>query len=348
MLKLKKTSVAILLSTICHFPTAYALDEPPSPVNAKYVEPSITKPLAVNEKISHLYARNQGDGYILQRLSDKAYFFQRHHYATTFLVGDKGVLLFDPLERQGPYILEAIKKVTNLPVTAIVYSHAHFDHIGDAQFFKDEAKKNGIKLRIIASQKTADKLAYIKSKLPMPTEIVQWPNGKFKFGNQTIELHGFIHPAHTDDHAVWLLTQQKVLHAADLMNPDQLPFWRFGGSETFLYYEDNLKEAQQLNWKFINAGHGNIGSHDDFIFFFNFLTDLKKSVSNAMQSTKWGEGVDNPQMVNTHAAYMTAWYNTVSKKAVDELRPTYGKYYGFEYSTPSNAEMVALDLNEYK
>ncbi len=338
----------LLLGAIFHLGAAYALKEPPSPVNATYIEPSYTKPLAVNEKISHLYQRNQSDGYILQLLNDRTYFFQRQHYATTFVVGNKGVLLFDPLEDQGQYILTAIKKVTNLPVTTIVYSHAHFDHIGDAKKFEEEAKRKGIKLRVIASQKTADKLAYIKSKLPTPTEKVRWPNGKFKFENQTIELHGFKHPAHTDDHAAWLLVEQKVLHSADHMNPDQLPFWRFGGSETFLYYEDNLKETQQLDWKFINAGHGNIGSHEDYKFYFNFLTDLKKSVSNAIQSTPWGEGVNDPATVNTHAAYLTAWYKTVAKKAVDGLRQPYGKYYGFEYSTPSNAEMVAVALKEYK
>jgi glyoxylase-like metal-dependent hydrolase (beta-lactamase superfamily II) len=347
MLKLKLMTAALLLSTVCHLTLAHAMEEPPSTINAKYVEPSITKKLAMNERISHLYERNQGDGYILQLLNDKTYFFQRHHYATTFVVGKNGVLLFDPLENQGQYILQAIKKVTHLPVTAIVYSHGHFDHIGDAQLFADQAKKNGIPLRIIASQKTADKLAYIKSKLPMPTETVAWPNGKFKFENQTVELHGFKHPTHTDDHGVWLLVQQKVLHAADHMNPDQLPFWRFGASETFLYYEDNLKESQKLNWKYINAGHGNVGTHEDYPFIFKFINDLKKSVSEAAESTKWGTGVDASK-VNTHAAYLATWYNIVSKKAVDTLRPMYGKYYGFEYSTPSNAEMVALDLHEYR
>lgn len=346
MLNFKKISLAIMfISVISH--AAYAINEPPSPVNATYVEPSFTKPLAENEKISHLYGRNQSSGYILQLLNDKTYFFQRNHYATTFVVGKKGVLLFDPLEHQAEYILTAIKQVTNLPVTTIVYSHGHFDHIGDAKIFAEDAKRKGIKLRIVASQKTADKLAYIKSKLPTPTEKVQWPNGQFKFENQTIELHGFKHPAHTDDHAAWLLVEQKVLHTADHMNPDQLPFWRFGGSETFLYYEDNLKQAQKLNWKFINAGHGNIGSHQDYIFYFKFLTDLKKSVHNAILSTPWGEGVD-PVAVNTHAAYLTAWYHSVVKKSLDELRPIYGKYYGFEYATPSNAEMVALALSEYK
>lgn len=336
------------LGILTCFNTAYAAKEPPSTVNAKYVEPSVTRPLAVNEKISHLYARNQSDGYLLQLMGDQTYFFQRHDYAATFIVGKKGVLLFDPLEKQGKFILAAIKQVTSLPVTAIVYSHAHFDHIGDASVFVEDAKRHGITLRIIASQKTADKLAYIHSQLPMPTEVVPWPNGQFTFENHSIELHGFQHAAHTDDHAVWLLVDQKILHAADHMNPDQLPFWRFGGSETFLYYEDNLRESEKLNWTFINAGHGNIGSHADYQFVFKFLGDLKQAAAKAIQSTKWGDGVEHPEQVNTHAAYMTAWYNTISKKTVDALRPRYGKYYGFEYSTPSNAEMVALSLHEYK
>lgn len=59
------------------------------------------------------------------------------------------------------------------------------------------------------------------------------------------------------------------------------------------------------------------------------------------------EGV-NAVVVNTHAAYLTSWYNSVVKKSLNELCPTYGKYYGFEYAILSNVEMVTLTLSEYK
>lgn len=350
MIKLYKRHILNLLIVSGLMPftqNAWAFTEAPSIVQAEYVEASANKPLQQKQKIAELFRLNQTTPFILQRLTDRTYFFQRQSYATTFYVGDKGVLLFDPLEGSGEYLLTAIKQVTKLPVSAIVYSHAHYDHIGDAKLFVEAAKKADVQLRVISSSETAKKLAYIKSELPKPTERVSWPNGKFNFENITVELHGFKHAAHTDDHAVWLLAQEKVLHAADHMNPDQLPFWNFGGSENYLYYRDNLKESYALDWNFVNAGHGNVGSKEDYKFYFKFLTDLENATAAAMKSTSWGVNID-PEKVNNHAAYLIAWRTEVAKKATATLRPSYGKYYGFEYSVPYNASMVALSLSEYK
>lgn len=342
-----KLSVLLASSFLSLSQNAFALSEAASTVNAEYVKVSAVTPLKPKQKIADLFKLNQMNTYILQRLTARTYFFQKQSYATTFYVGDHGVLVFDPIEGGGDALLKAIQEVTPLPVTALVYSHAHYDHLGDAGLFLKNAKKNGVKLRIISSQASAQKLAYIHSELPRPNEIVSWPYGKFKFENLTVQLHGFKHAAHTDDHAVWLLEQEKVLHAADQMNPDQLPFWNFGGSENYLYYIDNLKQASALNWNYVNAGHGNVGSKDDYHFYLVFLEDLEKATTKAMKNTPWGINID-PLKVNNHAAYMVEWHKAISKTVTDELRPIYGKYYGFEYTVPYNADMVLLRLTEYR
>lgn len=89
-----------------------------------------------------------------------------------FYVGEKGVLLFDPVENAGEKILKAILEVTKLPVTTIVYSHAHADHISSAPVIVEASKKAGVKVRIISSDATAELLNRIKSKLPKPTETI--------------------------------------------------------------------------------------------------------------------------------------------------------------------------------
>ena len=119
-------------------------DEPPSTVNATYVEPSATEPLAPGAKLGHLFALNATQPYYLQRLTERTYFFGGGFYTTTFYVGDEGVLVFDPPEGQGEHLLQAIAEVTSLPVTAIVYSHGHADHMIGAPAILAAASAAGV------------------------------------------------------------------------------------------------------------------------------------------------------------------------------------------------------------
>ena len=337
----------LLLSDAASAEQVTPLPAAPSTVQAIYVEPSATRALQPGEKIDQLYTRNNTQDYVLQRLTQRTYWFQRQHYGTLFYVGDNGVLLFDPLESRGEQISKAIAEVTKLPVTAMVYSHNHADHIGDANGFAEAAAKAGVKLRIIASKATAAKMAFLKSALPKPTETVAWPSGSFKFEQLTVALHGFARAAHADDHGVWLLTGEKVAHLPDLVNPDQPPFWDFAGSESFAYYEANLEQLAKLDWTYLNGGHGNVGARADIEFYRMFLGDLKQAVGKALGEVAWGAGVDAAK-VNAHTAFLPAWLGAVAENATAALRPKYGSYYGFEAATPRNAEMVALAMFSYK
>src|SRR5690554_3623710 len=89
-------SIAIIAAISPAF--AQSPPEAASTVGATYVEPSATKPIKPEDKIDNLFARNMEQPYVLQRLTDRSYFFQRFFYSTTFYVGDEGVLLFDAPE----------------------------------------------------------------------------------------------------------------------------------------------------------------------------------------------------------------------------------------------------------
>ncbi len=332
-------------------PKASSADQPmpeaPSTVNATYVAASATRELAPGEKLANLYTLNRTSPYLLQRLTKRVYWFQSQYYGTVFHVGEQGVLLFDPLEGRGEFLRQAIAQVTRLPVTAIVYSHNHADHMGDARGFVEAATQGGIRLRIIASKATADKQVFLQSSHPRATETVEWPRGSFQFEDLTVQLHGFDRASHADDHGVWLLVQEKVAHLPDLVNPDQPPFWTFAGSENFVYYESNVRQLGSLDWVFLNGGHGNVGSKADIEFILSFLADLKKAVGKAMQESPWGEGID-PARVNAHTVFLSSWVATVARKATDALRPKYGEFYGFEVATPANAQMVAMAMFSYR
>lgn len=338
---------ALFLSVAAFAQQTAPVSEAPSTVQATYVEPSSTRMLQPGEKIAQLFTKNATQDYVLQRLTQRTYWFQRQYYGTVFYVGDKGVLLFDPLDGRGEHIRTAIATVTRLPVTAMVYSHDHADHIGDAKGFAEAAAKAGVTLRIIASKATADKMAFLKSAHPKPTETVAWPAGSFKFEGLTVELHGFERAAHADDHGVWVLVDEKVAHLPDHINPDQPPFWAFAGSENFVYYEANLEQLAKLDWTYLNGGHGNVGAKADVEFYRAFLADLKQAVGKALGEVAWGTGVDAAK-VNAHTPFLPAWLEAVAKNATAALRPKYGNYYGFEAATPRNAEMVAMAMFSYR
>ena len=283
--------------------------------------------------------------YILQKIGERTYYVQRYFYSTTFYVGDKGVLLFDAPEGRGKYLLQAIRDVTPLPVTALVYSHYHVDHIGDSPFWNDEAKKEGVNLRIIASKATAEKMQFMNSRLPVATQVLSKKDDQFKFEKQTIELHRFVKAGHTDDHSVWLLKQEKVAHSPDLLNPDQLPMMGFAVSDTLVYHDSNLRQVEMLDWKYFIGGHGNIGSHDDFKFQRQFLNDLRDTTIKVRKEESFGKFMN--KTANNHADFARAQREAIIKKVTEVLRPKYGHMYGYDASMPANIEMAIRLVGSY-
>ncbi|EPA8607317.1 MBL fold metallo-hydrolase [Escherichia coli] len=316
-----------------------------STVNASYVEPSAEKIISPSDKLNNLFEGNMSQPYILQKIGERTYYVQRYFYSTTFYVGDKGVLLFDAPEGRGKYLLQAIRDVTPLPVTALVYSHYHVDHIGDSPFWNDEAKKEGVNLRIIASKATAEKMQFMNSRLPVATQVLSKKDDQFKFEKQTIELHRFVKAGHTDDHSVWLLKQEKVAHSPDLLNPDQLPMMGFAVSDTLVYHDSNLRQVEMLDWKYFIGGHGNIGSHDDFKFQRQFLNDLRDTTIKVRKEESFGKFMN--KTANNHADFARAQREAIIKKVTEVLRPKYGHMYGYDASMPANIEMAIRLVGSY-
>lgn len=316
-----------------------------STVNASYVEPSAEKIISPSDKLNNLFERNMSQPYILQKIGERTYYVQRYFYSTTFYVGDKEVLLFDAPEGRGKYLLQAIRDVTPLPVTALVYSHYHVDHIGDSPFWNDEAKKEGVNLRIIASKATAEKMQFMNSRLPVATQVLSKKDDQFKFEKQTIELHRFVKAGHTDDHSVWLLKQEKVAHSPDLLNPDQLPMMGFAVSDTLVYHDSNLRQVEMLDWKYFIGGHGNIGSHDDFKFQRQFLNDLRDTTIKVRKEESFGKFMN--KTANNHADFARAQREAIIKKVTEVLRPKYGHMYGYDASMPANIEMAIRLVGSY-
>jgi glyoxylase-like metal-dependent hydrolase (beta-lactamase superfamily II) len=323
-------------------------ERPRSTVDALYVAVSAQKQLPPGAKIADLFELNTTRPYFVQRLTERTYCFGGGFYTTTFYVGDEGVLVLDPPDNQGANLLQAIADVTELPVTAIVYSHNHADHLLSAPQLVEAAKNAGVNdVRVIASTATDEKMQLLGTTLQRPTEKLSWPTDAFQFEDLTVEMHGFVRAAHTDDAAIWLLVEEEVAHLPDLVNGDQPPFRRFSESENFAYFRGNVNQLGSLDWVHLVGGHGNVASKDDIRYYNVYIDDLEVAVERAMQSTHFADVVELDGK-NNHAALMMPWLEAVVTGATDAMRPKYGQHYGFEITVPTNAEMVMMAKISYR
>ncbi|MGB8934158.1 MAG: MBL fold metallo-hydrolase [Candidatus Nitrosopolaris sp.] len=89
-------------------------------------------------------------GYLVEQIRDDLYWVTDDAYITMFLVTDNSVIAVDAPPTLGENY-QAIAEVINKPVTHVIYSHAHIDHIGSAGIFPRNAT-------YIAQQETAAEL----------------------------------------------------------------------------------------------------------------------------------------------------------------------------------------------
>lgn len=337
-------AAALLLATAAG--AQAPLPPPASTTGARYVEPSTTTLPQPDERVGSLLIRSLGNAAIVQKLGPRTWWAHKTFYNALFYVGDQGVLVFDAPQYRTEAILKGIRTVTDKPITAIVYSHFHADHIADVQLLLDDARRSGAKPRLIATTQTASKMKRLGSTLPLPTETVRWPDGSFRFENLQVQVHGFTHAFHTDDHSAWLLKGQGVLHAPDLLNGDQLPFLGFAISEIAVNLPANLRQVGAMKWDWLSGGHGNVATRADLDLYLRYFADLRAALKKASEEIDYFSFVD-PAKANNHAEFTAGWQAAVVDAAVEALRPQYGSFYGYTANTRANARFVLQVLDSY-
>ncbi|WP_216870309.1 MBL fold metallo-hydrolase [Modestobacter excelsi] len=75
------------------------------------------------------------DGYAIEELGDRVFWLSDGAYQSMFVVTDEDVIAVDAPPTLGHDIVRAIAKVSRKPVTGVVYSHQHSDHVGAMSIF---------------------------------------------------------------------------------------------------------------------------------------------------------------------------------------------------------------------
>ncbi|HEY1435880.1 MAG TPA: MBL fold metallo-hydrolase [Casimicrobiaceae bacterium] len=206
--------------------------------------------------------------YLLQEIRDRLYWLSDGAYNTMFLVSTEGVIAIDPLPTLGASYLKAIAEVTDKPVTHIVYSHEHTDHIGAASLFPKNAT-------IVAQRETAKLLATRNDpRRPLPTVTFD-DSVTLTVGDQTLVLDykGVNHEA---GNIFIYAPKQKVLMLVDVVYPGYMPYPNLGIAVDVPGYLKAHRDALSYDFDILVAGHvDRLGTRDDVAQSLAFATDLQ-------------------------------------------------------------------------
>lgn len=146
--------------------------------------------------------------YRVDRLRQDVYGVSDGTYNTIFLTTGEGVICVDAPPTLGPNLIKAITEITDEPVTHVIYTHAHGDHIGAAHLFPGDPA-------FIAQAETARILKRMADpRRPAPTQTFA-ERQIVHVGRVTVELH-YPGPNHQPGNSFVYLPEQKVLLAVDL------------------------------------------------------------------------------------------------------------------------------------
>ena len=236
-------------------------------------------------------------GYFVTEIADGLFWLIDGGYQMMFLTTGQGVIVVDAPRGMGEKILSAISDVTNEPITHVIYSHIHKDHIGSAHIYPDDAM-------YIAHSDTSK---HLKTKndpdRPIPTKSFD-DTFTLSVGDQILEL-SYEGSFHSKGDIVILAPKQKVAMVVDLFHPNAGPFLGFGittDMNAHLAIHDILLEKYDFE-VLISAHEQILATKDHLKTNKQFVLDVMANVVESQQMINYGDFVERYGSQGQYAIY---------------------------------------------
>lgn len=199
-------------------------------------------------------------------------------YQAFFLVSTKGVIVVDCPPTIGHMMFWAIGNITSQPITHVVYSHMHADHIGGVFIYGD-------KVTTIAHIETARYLSFIgDSNRPVP-KVTFHDSYTLQVGNQTLEL-SYKGEVHVHGNIFIYAPIQKVLILIDVVFPGWTPFALLGQTKYLPRFVHAHDQILAYDFEHYIGGHlGRSGNRTDVLVQKEYVGDLLTNCIWAMNES---------------------------------------------------------------
>lgn len=259
----------------------------------------------------------QDKGYFVEEINDGVYWVTEGTYQVMFVVTGRGVVVVDAPPSIGENILKAIAEVTDEPITHVIYSHSHADHIAAASIYPKSAV-------YIAHAETAKALAEADenfgaflggSPVPQPTVTFNSTYTLIK-GNHRF-VFTYKGPNHNPGNIFIHLPNQKVLMLIDVIFPGWSPFKDLAITKDVNEYIKAHDDILSFDFDTLVSGHlGRLGTREDVETQKEYVLDMQANAVKALQTVDFMAIAEKVGFANPWLLFST-YLNDVSGTCAD-------------------------------
>jgi glyoxylase-like metal-dependent hydrolase (beta-lactamase superfamily II) len=238
------------------------------------------------------------DNLQVEKIADNLYVLRGGGGNTAAFITADGVLLVDTkVSGWGQPILDKLKTLTDKPVTTIVNTHAHFDHVdGNVEFPPTVEVVTHENTKTLMEQRNP--VYGLQLDIPNPFKASGGrglPKRTFSdsltlfSGNDSVDLH-FYGPAHTGGDTWIVFRQARVMHAGDAFPGKNAPIMdKNNGGSALRYSETIARAAKTSGVDRVITGHSSVMSVAELREFGEFNAEFVRA---AQAAKKAGRTVD--------------------------------------------------------
>lgn len=167
-------------------------------------------------------------------------------------------------------MVEAVAEVTDLPITHLIYSHAHTDHIGGA----GEVVAAFPNVRIFAHEETKELLQQANDpRRPLPHQVFK-KNTHLQVGGRRLVL-SYRGNIHMEGNIFVHAPQERILMVVDVIYPGWVPFRRLALSNDIAGWIRGHDEVLTFDFDTLIAGHlTRLGTPSDVLIQKEYVQDI--------------------------------------------------------------------------
>ena len=229
-------------------------------------------------QIPALYAQSDAKRSVTEIAKD-VYRLQNNFHYSLVVITSEGAVVVDPINADAAsWIKSEVAKLTDKPITHLIYSHSHGDHASGGAVLADGAT-------VIAH-----------ANAPFLIDDVS-PNKRFKdeysfsVDDKTFELT-WLGPGHGEDLIAVVVRPANVAFITDAASPKRLP-WRNMGGANVDDWISQVGKIESLDFEIFAPAHGSVGVKADATDVRIYMEELRAEVLAGLNEGKSMDDLKN-------------------------------------------------------